>query len=41
MKPIYDIINYSTSICPFDSGQRGKEGKELQKIEYCENEKNF
>ena len=26
-KPIDDIINYSTSICPFESGKRGKEGK--------------
>ena len=40
-KPIYDIINYSTSICPFESGKCGKEGKKLQKIEYLENEKRF
>ena len=26
-KPIHDIINYSTSICPFESGKCGKEGK--------------
>ena len=25
-KPIHDIINYSTSICPFVSGKCGKEG---------------
>ena len=38
-KPIYDIINYSTFTCPFESGQCGKEGKKLQKFEYLENEK--
>ena len=31
-KPIYDIINYSTSICPFESGKCGKEGKKITKI---------
>ena len=30
-----DIINYSTSLCPFESGKFGKES------EYLENEKNF
>ena len=40
-KPIHDIINYSTSICPFESGKCGKEGKKLQKFEYLENEKSF
>ena len=40
-KPIYDIINYSTSICLFESGKCGKEGKNLQKIEYLENKKSF
>ena len=40
-KPIHDIINYSTSICPFESGKFGKEGKKLQKSEYLENEKSF
>ena len=38
-KPNYDIINYSTSICPFESGKCGKEGEKLQKFEYLENEK--
>ena len=38
---VYDIINYSTSICPFKSGKCGKEGKKLQKIEYIEIEKRF
>ena len=36
-----DIINYSTSICPFESGKCGKKGKKLQKFEYLENEKSF
>ena len=40
-KLIHDIINYSTSICPFESGKRGIEGKKLQKLEYLENEKSF
>ena len=40
-KSIYDIINYSTSICPFESGKSGKERKKLQKFEYLENEKSF
>ena len=35
---MHDIINYSTSICPFESGKCGKEGKKLQKVEYLENE---
>ena len=40
-KPIHDIINYSTSIWPFEVGKCGKEGKKLQKFEYLENEKSF
>ena len=40
-KSIHDIINYSTSICPFEFGKCGKEGKKSQKIEYLENEKSF
>ena len=34
-------MNYSTSICPFESGKCGKEGKKLQKTEYNENKKSF
>ena len=30
-----------TSICPFESGKCGKEGKKLQKLEYLENERSF
>ena len=40
-KTIYDIINYSTSISPFESGKCGEEGKKLQKCEYLENKKSF
>ena len=40
-KPIHDIINYSTSVCPFESGKCGKEEEKLQKYEYLENEKSF
>ena len=35
------IINYSTSICPFESGKSGKEEEKTQKYEYLENEKSF
>ena len=34
-------INYSTSICPFESGKWWKEGKKIQKCEYLEKEKSF
>ena len=40
-KSNHDIINYSTCICPFDSGKCGKEGKKSQKFESLENEKSF
>ena len=40
-KSIHDIINYSTSICPFETGKCGKEGKKSQKLEYLGNEKRF
>ena len=39
-KPIHEI-NYSTSICPFESKKFGKEGKHLQRFEYLENKKSF
>ena len=38
---MHDIINYTISICPFQSKKCGKEGKKLQKFEYVENEKSF
>ena len=40
-KSIHDIINYSTFICPFESGKCEKEGEKFQKIEYLQNEKSF
>ena len=40
-KPIHDIINYSTCICPFESGKCGKEEEKLQKIEYLKNKKSI
>ena len=40
-KPIHDIIDYPTSICPFQSGKCGKKGKKIQKCDYLENEKRF
>ena len=36
-----DAINYSTTICPFESKKCEKEGKNLQKFEYLENKKSF
>ena len=38
---MYDIINYSTSICPFESGKSGKEEEKIQEIKYFENEEDF
>ena len=40
-KPIHDIINYSPSICPFESGKCGKEGEKLQNFKYLKNKKSF
>ena len=41
MQANHDIINHSTSICAFESGKCGKEEKNLQKLEYLENEMSF
>ena len=38
---MHDIINYSTSICPFESRKCGKEEGKIQKFEYLENRKSF
>ena len=38
---MHDITNYSTSICPFESGKRGKEEEKIQKSEYLEKVKSF
>ena len=40
-KSIHDIINYYTSICPFEYGKCGKEGKKFHTFEYLETEKSF
>ena len=34
-------LNYSTSICPFESGKSGKEEEKIQEIKYFENEEDF
>ena len=38
---MHDIINHSTSICPFESKKSGKEEKKIQKFEYFENGKSI
>ena len=38
---MHDIINYSTSICPFESKKSEKEEEKIQKFEYLENGKSF
>ena len=40
-KSIDDIINYSTSICLFESGNGGAGGKKSQKFEYLETKRAF
>ena len=40
-KPIYDIMNYSTSICPLESGSVERKQKNYKKNEYLENKNNF
>ena len=40
-KPVHDIIYYSTSIYPLQSGKCRKEGKKIQKFDYPEKEKSF
>ena len=38
---MYNVINYFTSICLFESGKSGKKEKKIQKFEYLKNEKSF
>ena len=38
---MHDIINYATSISPFESGKSGKEQEKIQKFEDLENGKSF
>ena len=40
-KPMHDMTNSFTSICPFVSQKCEKQGKKLQKFEYLDNEKIF
>ena len=40
-KSIHDIVNYFTSICLFESGKFGKEGKKLQEFEYLRTKRAF
>ena len=40
-KPIYDIMNYSTSICPFESRKCGKEGKNYKSLDISRTKKDF
>ena len=40
-KPIEDMKNHPTFICPFESDKCRKEGKTSQKFDYLENEKSF
>ena len=32
-KPMHDISNYSTSICPFESGKTGKEEEKYKNLD--------
>ena len=38
---MHDIINYTTSICPFESGKSGEEEEKIPKYEYLKKEKSF
>ena len=38
---MYDIINYSTFICPSESGKSEKEEEKIQKFEYLDSKKSF
>ena len=38
---MHNIINYSTSICPFESVKGEKEEEKIQKFEYLENGKSI
>ena len=38
---MHDIINYSTSICPFESGKSGKEEENTRNLIYPERKELF
>ena len=40
-RPIHDIINYSTSICPFESEKCGKEGKKYKNLNISRTKRAF
>ena len=40
-KPIHDIKNYSSSICPFESGKCGKEGKKYKSVNISRTKRAF
>ena len=42
-KPIHDIINYSTSICPFESGKESveREGKNYKNLNILRTKRAF
>ena len=40
-KSIHDIINYSTSICRFESGKCGKEGKNYENVNISRTKRAF
>ena len=40
-KSIHDNINYSTSICSFESGKCGKEGKNYKKLNILRTKRAF
>ena len=39
--PVHDIINYSTSICPFEFEKCGKEGKNYKKLNISRTKRAF
>ena len=39
--PMHDIITYSASVCPFESGKSGKDEEKTQTFEYLKNGKSF
>ena len=38
---MHDISNYSTFICPSETGKSGKKEEKVQKFEYLENKMSF
>ena len=40
-KSIHDIINYSTTSCPFESGKCGEEGEKLKNLNISRTKRAF